>query len=129
MASGLVCRANRPNTWLHRPACKREEKPCQLGAVHTWHDAVVSRCPLLRRLWGLSGSRSASSIYELHALKKSGLAHLDSNAASLACALRRLACRCWAGRVALRENRARQIVQQVRKEVKRPGPKIISRNQ
>ena len=36
MASGLVCRANRPNTWLHRPACKREEKPCQLGAVHTW---------------------------------------------------------------------------------------------
>jgi hypothetical protein len=39
MASGLVCRANRPNTWLHRPACKREEKPCQLGAVHTWHKA------------------------------------------------------------------------------------------
>jgi hypothetical protein len=37
MASGLVCRANRPNTWLHRPACKREETPCQLGAVHTWH--------------------------------------------------------------------------------------------
>src|SRR5438309_10749282 len=32
----LVCRANRPNTWLHRPACKREENPCQLGAVHTW---------------------------------------------------------------------------------------------
>src|SRR4029450_1738672 len=32
MASGLVCRANRPNTWLHRSACKREEKPCQLGA-------------------------------------------------------------------------------------------------
>jgi putative ABC transport system substrate-binding protein len=26
MASGLVCRANRPNTWLHRPAGKREEK-------------------------------------------------------------------------------------------------------
>jgi hypothetical protein len=21
MASGPVCRANRPNTWLHRPAC------------------------------------------------------------------------------------------------------------
>jgi len=34
-----VCRANRPNTWLHRPACKREENPCQLGAVHTWHKA------------------------------------------------------------------------------------------
>src|SRR2546422_11670305 len=32
----LGCRANRPNTWLHRPAYKREENPCQLGAVHTW---------------------------------------------------------------------------------------------
>src|ERR1700730_2260620 len=30
----------RPNTWLHRPACGREESPCQLGAVHTWHSAV-----------------------------------------------------------------------------------------
>jgi hypothetical protein len=39
MASGLVRRANRPNTWLHRPACKREEKPCQPGAVHTNPDA------------------------------------------------------------------------------------------
>src|SRR6516225_11368713 len=50
MASGLVCRANRPNTWLHRPACKREEKPCQLGAVHTWHTAAVNQgalCPQL----------------------------------------------------------------------------------
>jgi len=37
MASGHVNRTKRPNTWLHRPACKREEKPCQLGAVHTWH--------------------------------------------------------------------------------------------
>src|SRR5438876_1764241 len=46
-----VCRANRPNTWLHRPACKREENPCQLGAVHTWHKADIRRrrwrCPLL----------------------------------------------------------------------------------
>jgi len=39
MASGHINRANRPNTWLHRPACRREEKPCQLGAVHTWHKA------------------------------------------------------------------------------------------
>jgi hypothetical protein len=37
MASGHVNRANRPNTWLHRPALQREEKPCQQGAVHTWH--------------------------------------------------------------------------------------------
>jgi hypothetical protein len=35
MASGHVNRTNRPNTWLHRPACKREEKPCQLGAVQS----------------------------------------------------------------------------------------------
>src|SRR4029453_18083742 len=37
MASGHVNRINRPNTWLHRPTCKREKRPCQLGAVHTWH--------------------------------------------------------------------------------------------
>ena len=41
----LVCRANRPNTWLHRPACKREENPCQLGAVHTWHKADMPIAP------------------------------------------------------------------------------------
>ena len=37
MASGPVRRANRPNTWLHRPAMRRDDFPCQLGAVHTWH--------------------------------------------------------------------------------------------
>jgi len=43
MASGHVNRANRPNTWLHRPATRREEFPCQPGAVHTWleHDSVT----------------------------------------------------------------------------------------
>src|ERR1700745_2600602 len=59
-----VCRANRPNTWLHRPACKREENPCQLGAVHTWHNpgplapirqaTESSRAPVVRRLDELS---------------------------------------------------------------------------
>ena len=43
MASGHENRARRPNTWLHRPSCKREENPCQRGAVHTWHLASV-RC-------------------------------------------------------------------------------------
>src|SRR5262249_31742859 len=43
MASGHVNRIKRPNTWLHRPACGREESPCQLGAVHTWHEADMSR--------------------------------------------------------------------------------------
>jgi hypothetical protein len=37
MASGHVNRANRPNTWLHRPSLQREDSPCQLGAAHTSH--------------------------------------------------------------------------------------------
>jgi len=37
MASGHANRANRPNTWLHRPATQREVLTCQPGAVHTWH--------------------------------------------------------------------------------------------
>jgi hypothetical protein len=36
MASGHVNRTNRPNTWLHRPSLRREDSPCQPGAVHTW---------------------------------------------------------------------------------------------
>src|SRR6516164_2114908 len=40
MASGHVNRINRPNTWRHRPATRREDFPCQLGAVHTWHLAL-----------------------------------------------------------------------------------------
>ena len=52
MASGHVNRTNRPNTWLHRPACKREEKPCQLGAVHTWHKADIPRRSAICRLSG-----------------------------------------------------------------------------
>ena len=35
MASGHVNRTQRPNTWLHRPSLRREDSPCQLGAVHT----------------------------------------------------------------------------------------------
>jgi hypothetical protein len=33
MASGHVNRTQRPNTWLHRPTLRREDSPCQLGAV------------------------------------------------------------------------------------------------
>ena len=51
MASGHVNRTNRPNTWLHRPSLQREDFPCQLGAVHTWHisDMLgrVARCLLI----------------------------------------------------------------------------------
>ena len=50
MASGHVNRTKRPNTWLHRPASKREEKPCQLGAVHTWHIATNADTVTLRPL-------------------------------------------------------------------------------
>ena len=32
--------------------------------VALWHEAAVRKCSLLRRLWGLSGNRLASSIYE-----------------------------------------------------------------
>jgi len=40
MASGHVYRTNRPNTWLHRPSLRREDSPCQPGAVHTWPTAA-----------------------------------------------------------------------------------------
>src|SRR6516225_6195698 len=42
MASGHVNRTKRPNTWLHRPTCVREESPCQPGAVHTWHFSDIA---------------------------------------------------------------------------------------
>jgi hypothetical protein len=45
MASGHVNRTDRPNTWLHRPSLRREENPCQPGAVHTWPKATVSKSP------------------------------------------------------------------------------------
>jgi hypothetical protein len=54
MASGLVCRTNRPNTWLHRQATQREDSPCQLGAVHTWHKADLPTVTFDVRLWGTS---------------------------------------------------------------------------
>jgi hypothetical protein len=54
MASGHVNRANRPNTWLHRPSCKRDESPCQRGAVHTWHKADMREPPANVRLRGKS---------------------------------------------------------------------------
>ena len=41
MASGHANRANRPNTWLHRPRLQREVRTCQPGAVHTWHKGGI----------------------------------------------------------------------------------------
>jgi hypothetical protein len=56
MASGHVNRANRPNTWLHRPSLQREDSPCQPGAVHTWHFATHSNVLNLRPLWRRTGN-------------------------------------------------------------------------
>ena len=55
MASGHVNRTNRPNTWLHRPTCKREKKPCQLGAVHTWHERDLPVALTNVRNWESNG--------------------------------------------------------------------------
>src|SRR6516165_8916635 len=51
MASGHVNRANRPNTWLHRPRLQREDSPCRLGAVHTWHKADITIALNRVRFW------------------------------------------------------------------------------
>ena len=48
MASGHVNRAQRPNTWLHRPSLRREESSYQPVVLHTspfawfYFDALVS---------------------------------------------------------------------------------------
>jgi hypothetical protein len=63
MASGHVNRTNRPNTWLHRPTCKRGEKPCQLGAVHTWHiQVMIDRQVRLRQRMGRLCNYDAAAI-------------------------------------------------------------------
>src|SRR5262245_53248360 len=78
MASGHVNRTNRPNTWLHRPTCKREERPCQLGAVHTWHKADMLgqafACPLLERSGHAEKgfvirAEAKSAIFQVHGRK------------------------------------------------------------
>jgi hypothetical protein len=61
MASGPLCRVNRPNTWLHRPRLQREENPCQLGAVHTWHFSDKLTAPTNVRYCGQIGRGHPSS--------------------------------------------------------------------
>ena len=55
MASGHANRANRPNTWPHRPATRREFLTCQPGAVHTWHLADIQPALTNVRFEGKSG--------------------------------------------------------------------------
>src|SRR5262249_56324937 len=52
---GHYGRTNRPNTWLHRPSLRREDSPCQPGAVHTWHISEVTNEAADFRLGGQSG--------------------------------------------------------------------------
>jgi hypothetical protein len=60
MASGHVNRTYRPNTWQHRPSLQREESPCQLGAVHTWHEADMPTASRNVRYWVNSGKHLLS---------------------------------------------------------------------
>ena len=62
MASGHVSRTNRPNTWQHRPATQREDSPCQLGAVHTWHIASFRCAAEFGRYWGIADVDQAAPI-------------------------------------------------------------------
>jgi len=61
MASGHVNRAQRPNTWLHRPSLRREESSCQLGAVHTWPESDMPRWTAKVRLAGVMQTSEQTS--------------------------------------------------------------------
>ena len=52
MASGHVNRTQRPNTWLHRPSLRREDSPCQPGAVQTWPIATLTALQKNVGCWG-----------------------------------------------------------------------------
>ena len=42
-------------------SCRGEESPCQRGAVHTWHNSDLPRCPPLRRCQGIADIKRARS--------------------------------------------------------------------
>ena len=71
MASGHVNRKQRPNTWLLRPGLRREESPCQRGAVHTWHEIPVAPNGKFRERNGrpslISGREDTDFAWEAHA--------------------------------------------------------------
>ena len=62
MASGHVNRTQRPNTWLHRPRLRREDSPCQLGAVHTWPLTSFTALQKCRRYRINSGQTAPSGL-------------------------------------------------------------------
>src|SRR3954454_18066105 len=56
MASGHVRTAPKGRTHGRTDqCCKREESPCQLGAVHTWHLATIRALLAFVRYWSNSG--------------------------------------------------------------------------
>src|SRR5262249_51073273 len=61
MASGHVSRANRPNTWLHRPALHVKKTLANRGAVHTWHNAEERACSIHVRFSAESGHREVGA--------------------------------------------------------------------
>jgi hypothetical protein len=66
MAGGHVSRTQRPNTWLHRPAMRRKDFPCQLGAVHTWRDSDPLGCTLEFRLLRRCRRDMLAASFSLH---------------------------------------------------------------
>jgi hypothetical protein len=75
MASGHVNRIQRPNTWQHRPSLRREESPCQHGAVHTWHfsDMTLSPADVRSQGAGSTGRRNTGVKSLCRGLKLQGL--------------------------------------------------------
>ena len=52
MASGHVNRANGGRTRGRTDqCCRRQESPCQLGAVHTWPNSAPAKSPPNVRFW------------------------------------------------------------------------------
>src|SRR5262249_46723334 len=66
MASGHVNRVNRAEHMAATDQLHREEKPCQQGAVHTWHSSAVAASgrfgPLFRRDLPCSGGAPLFSL-------------------------------------------------------------------
>jgi hypothetical protein len=81
MASGHVYRAERPNTWLHRPMLQSEDSPCQPGAVHTWPIATYCTATQPRSLTGYSGNRRAAIYLRPTLISRMILPHIGRDVA------------------------------------------------
>jgi hypothetical protein len=77
MASGHVNRTQRPNTWLHRPSLRREDSPCQLGAVHTWPITTCCAAVADGHFRGKADSGRSSASLSNNAIKSWNAGDLD----------------------------------------------------